>query len=153
MKKIVISTLLLSAASPAVSGDLIYTPINPGFGGNPLNFTYLNSTADAQNQFAEGFQDLLNTDQSLAEQFKDQLSGAVISGAATELTEAIFQDGAPPSGRFMLDDVVVNYVLTDDRALVTIFDGTRTESLDIPRPDPSTDTILGVPTIPNVSIQ
>lgn len=30
-----------SGAGPATAGQLIYTPVNPSFGGNPLNGSYL----------------------------------------------------------------------------------------------------------------
>ncbi|MEI8640394.1 curli assembly protein CsgF [Pseudoalteromonas sp. Hal099] len=49
MKKIaliIITTLSFSASAT----EIIYTPINPSFGGNPLNATMLLSKAQAQKQ-------------------------------------------------------------------------------------------------------
>ena len=41
---------LLASAGAATAGDLIYQPINPGFGGFSDNFGYLIGTAQIQNQ-------------------------------------------------------------------------------------------------------
>ncbi|HEU0231524.1 MAG TPA: curli assembly protein CsgF [Burkholderiaceae bacterium] len=40
---------LALAAAPSMASQLIYTPVNPSFGGNPLNGTYLLSKAQAEN--------------------------------------------------------------------------------------------------------
>ena len=51
MFRISIISLSLSAlASFASAGDLIFSPVNPAFGGNPNNFDYLVGTAQIQNQ-------------------------------------------------------------------------------------------------------
>jgi len=42
---VVVATALAGAAS---ASQLTYTPVNPTFGGNPLNGSYLLSTAQAQ---------------------------------------------------------------------------------------------------------
>lgn len=33
--------LALSLGSAAMAGDMVYTPVNPSFGGNPLNSSHL----------------------------------------------------------------------------------------------------------------
>ena len=47
------ASLLAAAliASPALGGELVYTPVNPSFGGNPINGSHLLNTANAQNNF------------------------------------------------------------------------------------------------------
>ncbi|NEI73586.1 curli assembly protein CsgF [Rhizobium lusitanum] len=40
--------LAATAAMPAFSGQLVYQPTNPTFGGNPLNGSFLLSTAQTQ---------------------------------------------------------------------------------------------------------
>lgn len=46
-----ITAALLTSAGAATAGDLIYQPINPGFGGFSDNFGYLIGTAQIQNQY------------------------------------------------------------------------------------------------------
>ena len=48
-----ISGLLVGLASVAAAQatELVYTPVNPSFGGNPLNGTWLLNNAQAQNDY------------------------------------------------------------------------------------------------------
>jgi hypothetical protein len=41
---------LALASGPAFASQLIYTPVNPSFGGNPLNGSYLLNKAQAENR-------------------------------------------------------------------------------------------------------
>jgi curli production assembly/transport component CsgF len=40
----------INASAPAFASELVYHPVNPTFGGNPLNGTFLLSTAQAQGE-------------------------------------------------------------------------------------------------------
>src|SRR5271169_414294 len=40
----------VTASAPALASELVYHPVNPTFGGNPLNGTFLLSTAQAQGE-------------------------------------------------------------------------------------------------------
>ncbi len=51
---------LVLATSPVLASSLVYTPTNPTFGGNPLNGTFLLSTAQAQGQGANSGQNSPN---------------------------------------------------------------------------------------------
>lgn len=53
--KVICSSLaILAITSTTVSaGELLYNPINPGFGGNPNNIDYLLNLAEIQNEFVE----------------------------------------------------------------------------------------------------
>ena len=68
MKKIIF-TIITTLSFCASATEMVYTPINPSFGGNPLNANMLLSKAQAQNKhkapsiekgYAEQFQDSLN---------------------------------------------------------------------------------------------
>lgn len=50
LKKIPYLVLLLICQS-TMAGEFTYTPINPSFGGSPLNGSFLLSTATAQNDY------------------------------------------------------------------------------------------------------
>ena len=49
MKKIILLTLAASLCAPLFSSELLYTPVNPAFGGSPLNGSVLLNAAQAQN--------------------------------------------------------------------------------------------------------
>jgi curli production assembly/transport component CsgF len=40
----------VTVSAPALASELVYHPVNPTFGGNPLNGSFLLSTAQAQGQ-------------------------------------------------------------------------------------------------------
>ncbi|MGM0932880.1 MAG: curli production assembly/transport component CsgF [Bacteroidota bacterium] len=50
MKKLVLLIVLGLFAGPLTAQQLTYTPINPAFGGNPYNYSWMLSSANAQNQ-------------------------------------------------------------------------------------------------------
>jgi curli production assembly/transport component CsgF len=40
----------IPASGPALASEMVYHPVNPTFGGNPLNGSFLLSTAQAQGE-------------------------------------------------------------------------------------------------------
>src|SRR5580698_176971 len=40
----------VNASAPALASEMVYHPVNPTFGGNPLNGSFLLSTAQAQGE-------------------------------------------------------------------------------------------------------
>ncbi|MGY5847094.1 curli production assembly/transport component CsgF [Salegentibacter sp. HM20] len=49
MKKFVLILFLGIISSPGIAQQLTYTPQNPAFGGNPYNYSWMISSANAQN--------------------------------------------------------------------------------------------------------
>ena len=45
-----VTALVVSASAPALASELVYHPVNPTFGGNPLNGAPLLSQAQAQGE-------------------------------------------------------------------------------------------------------
>ncbi|MGR6501512.1 curli assembly protein CsgF [Shewanella sp. Koi 1] len=54
MKKISIILILYFFSIACSATELVYNPVNPAFGGNPLNGSYLLSNAAAQNSYKSG---------------------------------------------------------------------------------------------------
>ncbi|MCI0511296.1 curli production assembly/transport component CsgF [Chromohalobacter marismortui] len=125
----------LGVAPGAWAGDLVYQPINPAFGGDPFYINYLLQTADVQNQYKDDGDEYssLFEEETTADKFADAIRNTMIAGSASQLSEAIFQDGAPPSGNFSLDGAMVSYETVGDRVVVNISDGINTNVVNIPR--------------------
>ncbi|MDV6319316.1 curli assembly protein CsgF [Chromohalobacter sp. HP20-39] len=125
----------LGITPSALAGDLVYQPINPAFGGDPFYINYLMQTADVQNQYKDDGDDYssLFEEETTADKFADAIRNTMIAGSASQLSEAIFQDGAPPSGSFSLDGAMVSYETVGDRVVVNISDGINTNVVNIPR--------------------
>jgi len=120
--------------------DLTYTPINPSFGGNPLNSSHLLSIANAQRTAtafdADDGQDTIfgdtgeDTGPSDADLFVRQLQGRLLSALASQVTEAIFGDSPSESGTVTFGSTTVTFARDLGEIRLTIvdsLDGTVTE--------------------------
>lgn len=78
---------LLLCATQALASEIIYTPVNPSFGGNPLNGSFLMNNAQAQddNEPAGGSKDL-RAEKSELEQFNELLQRAILNKIAASVT-------------------------------------------------------------------
>lgn len=106
--------VLAFVSSTACASNLVYEPVNPGFGGNGLNSNYLLGTARAQKpeedraDLGSDFRD------DPAEQFKRQLQSRLLGDLADEVSTAIFgsengDEEPQDSGTFTYDDIQVDF--------------------------------------------
>jgi curli production assembly/transport component CsgF len=77
----IVSILLLSRAAGA--SDLVYTPINPTFGGNPANGTMLLNNAQAQN-------DTHAPTLTPLQRFQNSLQQAILNNLASQIKHDLF---------------------------------------------------------------
>jgi curli production assembly/transport component CsgF len=118
--------------------ELVYTPVNPSFGGNPLNGTYLLGSAGAQNKFKDTSQLSLATASGQTDpvqSFKDQLNRRILSGLADRLVNNAFGEQGLTTGDYTMGDFSVHVDVSDPtNTSVTIFDkGTgNTTNIQIP---------------------
>jgi len=135
--KTVMAAIALGAlvSAPALSSEITYRPINPSFGGDPFNGSFLLQSADIQNQHTDSDLSSLFEEPSTADQFADAIRGSIIGASASQLVRAVFQDGAPPTGTFTLDGATVDYItLANGRVRITVTDGITTNILEVPPP-------------------
>lgn len=125
----------------ARAGDLVYTPVNPSFGGSPLNSAHLLATASAQREeTARDFRKPettspagntgTNNQNSDADLFVRQLQGRLLSALAGQVTDAIFGENPQDSGTVRFGDTTVTFERTLDSIRLTITnaaDGTVTD--------------------------
>lgn len=136
-------TLSVIAMASVNASELVYTPINPSFGGNPLNGSFLLSKANSQNNHRAP------TDpKTYAERLQESLERAYISKIVREVTDlafgeqefdengepipSIFEDGAS----FISGNFEVNLITSNpDSISVQIIDLTTGEVtiVEIPR--------------------
>lgn len=81
--RVLSAALLLAAATNASASEIIYTPINPSFGGNPNNAPGLMNVAQAQNTFTVEAQTPL-------EIFNQSLQRSILSRLATQTLSTLF---------------------------------------------------------------
>lgn len=104
-------------APEAKAGDLVYTPINPSFGGSPLNSNHLLGTANAQNQY-KNKQDTAGY--SPTDAFIQMLQSRLYSSLADAVSSAIFGPNAQQSGTVTFQDQQVTFVNTGTEIRLTI---------------------------------
>jgi curli production assembly/transport component CsgF len=133
--------ILLSLSSAALfffvdicaAGTLIYTPINPSFGGNPLNGSTLLSQAQAQNQFTQSSSaSAASQPQSQGQIFAQELTSQLYASLANQITTAIFGQNAAQSGTFSFAGTTINFQHVGGNIQISINDGSTITNVTVP---------------------
>jgi len=97
--------------------ELVYTPVNPSFGGSPLNGAWLLGNAQAQNDTKDP--DAIDrsslTGTSALDRFTSQLESRLLSDLLNKMDD-------PNGGSLITDDFIVNVVNLDGNLTVEITD-------------------------------
>lgn len=148
-KLLIAATAVALFAGPALAADLVYTPVSPSFGGNPLNSTHLMATANAQRDAtaSDAIDDMLggggttgtgtgtDTGNNDADLFVRQLQGRLLSALAGQVTDAIFGDNPQDSGTVIFGDTQVefNRSLTSIDLTITDFTDGSVTTISVPQ--------------------
>jgi len=85
-----LTSTLFMPLTDAHATALVYEPVNPNFGGNPLNGPNLLNEANAQNKYKDpSLSDLGTGSQSTLDQFNTQLQQAILSRVASSISSSI----------------------------------------------------------------
>lgn len=140
-----IAATMLAAGGAASAADLVYTPVNPSFGGNPQNGSYLLSIAgaqktatalDANNSSSNGTGGTGSpggTTTSDASLFVAQLQGRLLSALASQVTDAIFGPNPQDHGTVTFGDTTVVFDNTGTAINLTITDPTGVTVISVPQ--------------------
>ncbi|MGB2078280.1 MAG: curli assembly protein CsgF [Vibrio sp.] len=105
------------------AGELTYTPVNPAFGGNPLNSSYLLGVANAINDHSAPASDYYSGTSAL-----ESLTASLEARLMSQLLSDV---GNGNTGQLVTEDYVLNIVDEDGSLLVQITDKTTGESSTI----------------------
>jgi len=111
---------LLFSAQGAFADEMVYQPVNPNFGGNPLNGSFLLNQALAQNDHKEAESAIPS---SLSNSLEAQLERALVNRLSRDLIDNAFGDLDEPLDNFTVTIGSSQFTVnTDDPAftLVTI---------------------------------
>ena len=125
--------LFLCPFQSSIGQDLVYKPKNPAFGGNPLNYQWLMSSANAQNLYKSsarsGYQrdPLADFEQSLQRQILSELSRNLIRDKFGENMD-LTKDNHFEFGEFTIDvtpgidgvEVRIFNILTGDETSIMV---------------------------------
>jgi len=126
---------LLFSAQGAFADEMVYQPVNPNFGGNPLNGSFLLNQALAQNDHKEAESAIPS---SLSNSLEAQLERALVNRLSRDLIDNAFGDLDEPLDNFTVTIGSSQFTVnTDDPAftLVTIINLDSGESSIISIPN------------------
>ncbi|UUV20194.1 curli assembly protein CsgF [Flavobacterium sp. CBA20B-1] len=128
MKKLVPTILLLIVCAVSNAQQLVYTPVNPNFGGNPLNYNGLLASANAQNQF----DDNKNSNKtSLLDSFSETVKRQILSQLSRGLFEENEDLGSLEEGTFEIGDLIISIDETRTGTVIRIIDNQTGEVTEI----------------------
>jgi curli production assembly/transport component CsgF len=108
-------------ASGVHASELVYTPINPTFGGNPLNASQLQYTATAQKPNPPAAK-TASTQQSTEQQFLQMLQSQLYASLANAVSNAITGSNAQAAGTIKLDNMQVSWNTINGQKQITMTD-------------------------------
>lgn len=113
--------VLLSGTLCVHAQDLVYEPINPAFGGNPYNYSWLMSSAQLQNTI-EGESESDKFARDPLSDFEQSLNRQILSQLSRSLINSQFGEEGFTEGSYILGDYKIDISETGDGIQVIIFD-------------------------------
>jgi curli production assembly/transport component CsgF len=86
MKQVITMACAVCLATGAAATEIVYTPVNPSFGGNPLNGSFLLGSAQLQDNYKDPDSKDLDTTKSDVDQFNDLLQRSALNRLAAALS-------------------------------------------------------------------
>lgn len=121
--KLALACLIVMSAK-VMASELVYTPINPSFGGNPLNSAHLLGVANAINDHKAPQEDPLIEEQTDLERLAASLESRLISQLLSDV-------GNGNTGQLATEDFLLNIVDDNGNLLIQITDKETGESSTI----------------------
>lgn len=129
MKKALLTLIILFfAGTTSYAQQLVYTPVNPNFGGNPLNYSGLLASANAQNKFDDNKK---TSNSSLLDNFSETVKRQILS----QLSRGLFDDNEKledlKEGTFEIGDLIITIDETRTGTVIRIIDNKTGETTEI----------------------
>ncbi len=127
--------LVFFVAGKSYGQDFIYTPKNPAFGGNPYNYSWLMSSAQAQN-------DIKTTSSSPSssystdplKNFAESLNQQILSQLSRQIVARQFGENALTAGTYVLGDYQIQIGNQSSGLNITILDNKTGSSTTVSVP-------------------
>lgn len=129
---------LIALSSSIMASQLVYQPINPTFGGNPMNGTILMNKAQAQNKHKEK-----RSEKTYADKFRESLERSIMNKLIRQITDyangEVDEDGNPifvEDQLFSSGDYLIEVIISNPDSLTVQLTNTETDEvtiIEIPR--------------------
>jgi curli production assembly/transport component CsgF len=119
---LLLGLLILGSRRPAAAQDLVYEPKNPSFGGgNTFNYSWLLSSAQAQNTIEDKTSNTSLQRDPLKE-FEQSLNQQILGQLSRQLITSQFGEGGVKEGTYTIGSYQVNVTPTGNGMSVQITD-------------------------------
>lgn len=98
MNNRMLTASILVLSSSVAATELVYTPINPSFGGSALNGAYLLNKANAQNDNSAG-----TSEKDFVTRFKESLERNILNTITRGVANGEITDGTYDTGDFRIE--------------------------------------------------
>ena len=103
--------VLFLIPSITTATELVYTPINPAFGGNPFNAQWLMDSAMAQNKLIDPDAGWQMPETDPIEDFKKTLNRQILYRLSNKIIDSAFGEGGGlESGHYDLGDYTIDVI-------------------------------------------
>jgi len=123
MLKFTLVIVFFFVAGKSYGQDFTYTPKNPAFGGNPYNYSWLMSSAQAQNDIKETTSSAYSpysTDP--LKDFSESLNRQILSQLSRQIVAKQFGEDALSAGTYVLGDYQIEVGDQANGLNITILD-------------------------------
>jgi len=104
-----------------MADELVWTPVNPSFGGSPFNADWLMAQAEAQKPVEEEEMDYGYEQDPLAD-FQNDLNRQILNRLSSRLIEMAFGEGELAPGYYEIGDYIIEIITTDAGIRIIITD-------------------------------
>lgn len=121
MRTFLLCLVLAGASRAGMAQRLVYTPVNPAFGGNTFNYSWLQASATAQNTTVDPAS-LQSSAVNPLTQFSTNINQQVLSQLTNRLLASQFGQGAIKEGTYTVGAYQVMVAPGGTGVVVTVTD-------------------------------
>lgn len=125
--KTLLTIIGLLLSSYMFSQQLVYTPVNPMFGGDTFNYQQLLNSANAQNSFTDPTEE---DEKSELESFAEDLNRQILGQLSRSLFNSQLGDGLQP-GTFNFGNLALEIFESGEGLVINILDTSTGEQTQI----------------------
>jgi curli production assembly/transport component CsgF len=139
MKKLplLLIPLMLICSTQTSAQDFVYTAKNPAFGGNPYNYSWLLSSAQAQDTYEAPASDSYSYSSSISDpvdDFAESLNRQILSLLSREIVSKQFGETGLEEGIYVLGDYQIEIGYTGSGIVITIIDSVTGSTTNVTVP-------------------
>ena len=105
--------------------DFTYQPLNPGFGGEVYNYTWLLNSANAQNLLTDPNSSSNRRNQNPIDEFANDLQRQILNELSKQLVGNQFGEEALTEGSYTIGGFQIDVAPTSEGLSISIFDTTN----------------------------